>query len=283
MRHAARNVIDPSVTVRYVDAAQVSGEGIGLYLISEYTDHAKYRPNTEHWSEYLNRKGVLRSTLLWIHNIEYDFINGLFKESRRLRGVCLYIIETDNEDLQLTGVKRINAGDYITEYDYLSLASRVAAEREDISGLWQRYLADLALELHSGDVEQIVAFVENFEIHSMPMEHRTSITDKAVWKAQLRSAFHLIEEARNAFIKRNEQVITDCLPELQFYQEISNPYDCELGLLCSLTSAKRNDEGKKRLILTYDEYDELHFLHNARNQLAHNKCLTPNEMMRLLG
>jgi len=263
--------------------AQISDEGIGIYLINEYTNHAKYRPNSEHWSDYLRHKHVLESSLLWIHNINEDNAGSLVEDCHRLGKVCPFVLETDNDNIRFTGVKRLNAGSYFTEYDFLSLASRIAAEREGLSEPWMRYLADLALELYSGDFERIVDFAEHFDVCRSPMDYDTAITNKPVWKAQLRNVFHIIEEERNALISRYEQAISDCLPEIQFSHEIYDPYDCELGLLCSLTSSKRQDDGKKRLFLPHNDYEQLYFLHYARNQLAHNKCLAPEEIERLLN
>jgi len=282
MRDAARNEIDPGISMKEVNAMEASREGIGDYLLRQFTSREGYRPTSMHWSDYLRRTGSLRSSLLWIYNIQCDITDAFAEDFIRLRGVCPYILEICEGPLLRTGAKVIDPADYITEYDYLTLASSIAAKREDVSDLWRRYLADLALELYSRDAERIVDFVEHFDITCTPAEYDTNITDKSVWKAQLRSAFHLIEEDRNAMLSRYEMAILECLPETQYYQEVTNPYDCELGLLYSLTSAKRVETGKRRLILAQDDYNELYFLLGARNQLAHNKCLTPAEMKRLL-
>jgi len=283
MREVARSMIDSIVTVRYVDAAWITGEGIGLYLIDKYTNSVKYRPNSEHWSDYLKHKHVLESTLLWIHNIKPELIGSLAEDCHRLGSICPFVLETDSESIRFPGIKRLDARNYFTEYDFLSLASRIAAERAALSDSWRRYLADLALELYPGDAERIVDFAEHFDVRRPPTDYDAAITNKPVWKAQLLNVFHAIEEERNALISRYEKDIASCLPEIQFSYEIYDPYDCELGLLCSLTSARRLDDGKKRLIMQQNDYGYLFFLHHARNQLAHNKCLAPEEMERILG
>lgn len=287
LRDSVQETIEPlrATAFELVRAAEAlsPGEKIEDYILRRFTNGEGYRPHAEKWWDYLRRTKALESTLLWLYDVPRELRLEWQEVYRRLKNVCLFIIELEQEDVPIVGSEAVDAGMYISEYDYLLLASKVTAERVDIPAVWRRYLSDIATQTYNGDAERVVAFAENYDPRQPLEEYDGSISRNAIWTAQLKNAYHLIEEERLAFVRRYKQPIRNCLPETQFGEEITDPYEAELGLLWHLTHLARQDIGKKSLIVAPDDYKRLYFLRDVRNKLAHHDTLSPQEMELLLS
>jgi len=280
MREAVKERVEQSgiMNVKFLTLAEEiqPDEGIGDFLIRRYTNGDGYRPHSEDWWDYLRRSASINSSLIWIYDISSEHLAGFRDVCRRLKGICSFVIECANDSGAIAGLEIMSPE--FSEYDYLLLASQAVSERENINDAWRCYLSDLAAEIHAGDAEAIVEFAGQCELSVSPDKIYENITSTAIWKAQLRNSYHLIEEERLKLINRYMAGIIRCLPEMQYSTEVTDPIDVELGLLLHLADLKRESMGKERLVLAYDDYEHLRFLRNVRNKLAHNDILTPQEM-----
>jgi hypothetical protein len=258
-----------------------SPEEAGEWLIKRWNRGEGYRPHRDKPWEYIKRVKMLNKAVVWIYGVSGGQLAGWNKLCRELKGICSFIIESPGANSRVSGTELIDAASYLTEYDDLVLASMVVSQRDDVPEFWRRYLSDLAVQAFGGQEERITAFAEEFDIEEPP-ESFDGIAPQAVWRAQLRSAYPLLEENRVAFVAKYEREIQQCLPELQFQEAIFNPYEAELGLLWYLTDPKREEQGKKRLFVPLADYNWLYALHDARNKLAHGDTLLPGVMGKLL-
>ena len=97
----------------------------------------------------------------------------------------------------------------------------------------------------------------------------------AVWKAQIRTMYPVIEMFREDFVKRHDAAIKSQLPLIAPHGELYEiPSDVELGTLVYLDADGRlslNDEERTRLIA----------FRNARNKLSHLDTLSLEEIRGL--
>jgi hypothetical protein len=286
MREVARDIIEQSVatSIVFYNAAEIqsSGTDLGNSLLNRFTDKVGYRPHLEKWWEYTRRVNAFDSKRFWIYDVDISQIGAWADAARHLKGQCSFVIESESGDAQVGQIESMQFSEYTTEYDDLFLAARAFAEREDLLYPWQRYMSDLAAQLYPGQAERIVDFAEQISITQPIDQYDSGVNPQAIWTAQLKNGYHLIEQARLSFIRKHKYNIQNCLPEIQFREEVVNPFDAELGLLWHLTERKREEMNKRRLILTKEDYEELRFLHDMRNKLAHSSILTPPEMTHLL-
>lgn len=99
----------------------------------------------------------------------------------------------------------------------------------------------------------------------------------AVWSAQIKTLYHLLEEYRENFVTRYKDAIAKHLPiKTPWGEEYKEPDDVELGTLKSLACSNR-------LVLTDNELKRLLAFYEARNKLSHLKVLAFNEVGYLIS
>jgi hypothetical protein len=110
--------------------------------------------------------------------------------------------------------------------------------------------------------------------------------ERRIWSAQVQTLFPIIEMERVDIIKRNFTAIKEALEQeviTQYCEEITNPYDVELGTLCYLM-ARRGADGYYLLYIPDEALrNRVRFLHECRNLLAHAECCSPAQVTELLG
>lgn len=154
------------------------------------------------------------------------------------------------------------------------------------------YVTDLLFSFFGYKVERIPDYIErgDFEKDS-PIDIFKAVTQSGnsdyymymdeielnhrLWQSQLRILFPILEQWRIDFIKKYYHVLESCLPIEQFKETIDDPIELEYGTIYYLFS-------KKQLKLSAHEYENLCFLRNVRNKLAHMQVCDIQEVNRIL-
>jgi hypothetical protein len=224
-----------------------------------------------------------------------DYASGL-----RGRGGGVFLMETPDQ-LENKGVKGVSVcryvdrvGDYDAYVFYMLLASSLPESR-----YLQQYAAELAYALSGGDTElgcaclshetyqdflndPIRAVKSNIDgvrsdggIFVWDMNDEQSV--RAVWKAQIRIIFPMVEEFRSRFIDRHREEIRAHLPIRNSAKEaVTDPGDVELG---SLAYMAWNNELK----LKEGEESALKTCKDARNKLAHCDVLSIDLLRKVIS
>ncbi|MDR1642570.1 MAG: hypothetical protein LBC41_03235 [Clostridiales bacterium] len=142
----------------------------------------------------------------------------------------------------------------------------------------------------------------DFDASPQPHPFTLVKTDKEqlkrrVWVAQLQTAFPAIELERIAFVTQRQDDIMTALQSqfmdygtstptfvLQFEKKVEHPYEAELTTLVKLSKlCKIGLQGSYLLELKEDDKQRLEFLRDKRNDLAHMKICSPQEMSALFN
>ena len=108
----------------------------------------------------------------------------------------------------------------------------------------------------------------------MPNPHNALV--KAIWRAQIRLIFPILEDFRQDFVSRHRKDIELCLPVRNSLGElIHDPDEVELGTLSMLA-------GKRSFVLTAKDFDKLTLYKDARNKLAHLEPMDPEMLFNIL-
>ncbi len=286
-------------------------------------DVAAYRPHLGKPLSYLHKLRALSGQVIWIKGIPADQIGEWASICRDYRTDTnehgAFVIEAagyfpDARFPQYVSVIRYY--DYVSHYDTQLFALMVLSQSNIPIHLHQ-YISYVAANLCLTDAEladELIS-ITDFETTS-PLESLNNLyyegkilvnrgtveqtntqphpfsllrsnnlqsLSHRLWRAQLMVAFALIEEERVAFIKKYEVVVKACLPIKQYRENITDPYDVELGTLVYLTQDKDENDQRRLYIPEATDYERLHFLRDLRHKLAHMKTCTPEEMTRLLA
>ena len=109
---------------------------------------------------------------------------------------------------------------------------------------------------------------------------RVDDIERLVWTAQLQTFFPVIEEKRWFYIDKYRSELERILSTVEIYdsnikKRITEVEDLDIGRLCYSMSKD------KEAFIEYD-YDEVVFLKNMRNNIAHLDLLSPRELSRLI-
>lgn len=276
-------------------------EDIGFFLlrtlfeedvVSTYT----YCSRTTSVDTYFRKKNLLQNRVVWVKNISekslVKWLTFLKKYKNFKNSFGAFILEVSDDDInKQNNIDVLRYYDYVSKYDVHLFASIVASLNKNEQQLHQ-YMTFVADSLCELDVELIVRFINSTDFVDAPIIedfkklcniYSDSTLSHNLWRAQIQVAFPLIEEARVCFVKKYEQSIEQCLPVDQFDVQIRNPYEVEIGTLMYLLSRKREEEGSCRLVIYQQDFEQICFLHNIRNNLAHLKHCDANIIFKLLS
>ncbi len=263
--------------IQYVIASDVDEPS--NFLFSLLSSTTGYRP-TQEQSAYIKNSGELRDRIFWVKDIVSEKLGAWCRLCKELAGALQFVFEISDDVRQVSGTEHIFLDRWVREYDYSIFALAAAFSRNDCQGVRTcRYIAELACMHHKRDAVKILDFALGFPPDADPCEN--GLPAKLVWRAQLRTAFHIIEEERLKFVDRYREAISDCLPQTQYDELIDEPENVELKLLLDLS---KRSHPAPRLNLSYDEREWLKFLYyTSRNSLAHGKTLAPSDISRLFA
>lgn len=152
------------------------------------------------------------------------------------------------------------------------------------------YIAQIAANLADGDIELAGGLASNGTALAEKTYHcahqlipdkdgtLSETVEKAVWDAQIKYLFPLLEQYRSSFIRKYDSILNGFLPIKNSYgEQVTDVKDLELSGLRFL-SKKMNS---KRITLDSQELLTLENSYQARNRLAHVHPVSYGELMAL--
>lgn len=270
---------------------------------------------------YLKNETVFADTVVWIVPADSGDQTSLLRFLSDYRGKGLnchgaFVLEV-SEEQKLPQMSSQNVvlrcSDYIRYNDLLLYANILAdgtCEKQELKS----YMACVATSLADRDAELIPEIIQGIDFErENPGEALVHMWDEncthcpnnrpdrqelqmRVWKAQLQTAFALIEMERLRITEEYWDIIEQAL-STEYWEPRRNrtgfihqrgdepecPSDVELGTLVRMMSLRCNDDRTIPLLFFQDKElrNRIIFLTECRNNLAHHKVCTPGQMYEL--
>lgn len=280
----------------------------GDYILKEFCKpekRAQFRPS-KGYAKFLAESNdiVLHDRYLWVKisseamlNEWAAFVSDYIKARDKNSNSAVFILDW-NGTSQVSGkkgLKTFSFDEFIGDYDrvvFAMLASSSVKERPFV----QTYTAELVSQVVENDIELCAACLRNskrfladpykeikriteFEKRSDGTTHSFSKNadevEHAVWLAQIRTIYPIIEEYREVFVSKYSKAISAQLPITSSYgEEYKDPQDVEIGTLKFMA-----DNGN--LTISTGEYEKLKRFKDARNKLSHLNSLSMDEINEL--
>ncbi len=213
-----------------------------------------------------------------------DFVNR-YTEKCAQRDHAVFVLECCKAHMQeKNGPEYINYTKNTTDQDCFMLCLTAASTLE-CEGIAKSYIAQLAANIAGSDIELAGELAMNgadLAVKPYNTAHRlisdsdgtlTDRVEKAVWDAQLKHLFPLLERFRSAFIKKYEQHLSRFLPiRNSFGSLVADAKDLELGAIHFLSN---------KIAISYEDKLLVDRCHDARNLLAHIKTVNYDELLQL--
>ena len=280
-----------------------------------------YQPHKEALSAYMKREGVFANHVVWIKAIDdehrerwLDLMKDIKKASLTKHGLFVFeFVTSDAIERRFShNIEVLKQKEHIGRIDtfllLMTLSSRKSQNERNYEATVISYLCDDDAELavtmleecdvfsacpvkwitqeHNGEVEENNSLVLSSDngVHPCRLFDQSDEAPlwSRLWKAQVESVYHIIEDERLAFVKKYESAIRSVMPSIDKYDNpINHVYDIELTQLVFMTNERLHDGTRRLYISDHDDYERLHFLKSIRNKLAHMDSCTASEMRRL--
>ncbi len=233
-----------------------------------------------------------------------------YKQLRRenKKAVFLLLLKNENYDskkiVNRKGIEIYSFKESINEYDRIVFAM-LASYSLKISSILKTYLTELACNVAGNNIELSSKCLQKHEdFLKNPAQAIKNIIDndtdsngcrflfsktkdeieQAVWTAQIRTFYPLLEEYRRDFIKKYRAIIETHLPikTTSFDETIDTPEEIGLGILFYITTEDYSKKMGKKLNIYYKEKEELFTFKEARNSLSHLTILSFEEIQKLM-
>ena len=228
------------------------------------------------------------------------------KESSK--AAFLLLLESEDYDakkiVNRKGIEIFSFKESINEYDRIVFAM-LASYSLKISSILKTYLTELACNVAGNNIELSSKCLQKHEdFLKNPVQTIKNIIDndtdsngcpflfsktkdeieQAVWTAQIRTFYPLLEEYRRDFIKKYRAIIETHLPikTTSFDETIDTPEEIGLGILFYMTTEDYSKKMGKKLNIYYKEKEELFTFKEARNSLSHLTILSFEEIQKLM-
>lgn len=231
----------------------------------------------------------------------------------------LFVFETRGQGHLRFKANRVHVTDFsrfITPYDVMVFAGMLAGDAQKhnpYSGPWREYAAALAAKLCGTDAELAAAVIESTDFRKLrlPDDVRTLLKEcgaqrpdgwndggaeraalpdeseivRRIWEAQVQVLFPRIEIARANIVEKYRAELQRILDEntiTYFDGRITDAEGLETGPLTHILSMR--DSGTMRYLLEIPEKEreQISFLRECRNALAHQKLCSSEQTDRLL-
>lgn len=245
------------------------------YLISLMPDSFGYRP-TQEVSAFIRSRSAFKDRVFWVTGIPLHTKEIWCSLCKELSGNVQFVLAFDDVGKKVSGADHILYYEWVKDFDVSIFGLTVAYSRKDCVNVnICKYIAELANQRFGKDVVSTLDFVSHFSANDDPLHY--GCASQEVWRAQIRTTYHIVEEERCNFIENYRIEIASQLPQQQFGEIITDPEQVEFGLLWSL---RKNLFLQRRL--SENDYELLEFLRSARNSLSHGSPLSPVDIYRLL-
>lgn len=297
-----------------IDVSLISSENPGKYIAGKYCLAPKlshYWPG-ESYARFLAKSNdiMLNNQYLWIKGLDsenyknwYDFVNEYIeccdKNEKRASFILEYRDADNTVSMKSPFFDTICWNEVIKPYDYYMFSSLMVSSLSCCDEI-KHYIAELIYTISGNDAElcaYLAEYGENFAenpsdtLYKCISDSRRSdgsefsvpdinFIDTAIKETQIKKVFPVIERFRNRFITENynqlDYFLNSSSVENTRGESISEPYELEIGTLKFIS-------GSKNFAISEKQKNELGFIHNARNRLAHNKILSYNEVRDILN
>lgn len=297
-----------------IDVSLISSENPGKYIAGKYCSAPKlshYWPG-ESYARFLAKSNdiMLNNQYLWIKGLDsenyknwYDFVNEYIeccdKNEKRASFILEYRDADNTVSMKSPFFDTVCWNEVIKPYDYYMFSSLMVSSLSCCDEI-KHYIAELIYTISGNDAElcaYLAEYGENFAenpsdtLYKCISDSRRSdgsefsvpdinFIDTAIKETQIKKVFPVIERFRNRFITENynqlDYFLNSSSVENTRGESISEPYELEIGTLKFIS-------GSKNFAISEKQKNELGFIHNARNRLAHNKILSYNEVRDILN
>ena len=306
-----RSIIKEQIISGVDKTHEVSGKTIGDYSPGEYLAEkfvkkelrASYRTSIGYETFLTN---IEKETSL-IHSFIYlidlsdkqihdwiSFITQYNKLHKPNSQKCRFIIETKIElSENYKGIKLFKRSDYLHSYD-ITILCMMAMSSSKMNDVFREYATEIATLCSNNDPEFAAELILNsdrlIDDAKSVIDSTISCTirsnmetfeaiediDRKIWKAQLKVFFPLIERFRLYLIEkyRSDISLDKCITNLKG-EKIKSVYDVELATLKWLCNIGD-------IYINGDDYNDLKFFKDCRNDLAHLKTLPYDSLKRIV-
>lgn len=291
---------DPNNALEVIQLPET--EDVGQYFAQTYCSQEKlatYRKNIS-YAEFLGQSTDIpfHDRIFWMTDTPETAAEDLFRFvsdylASVTKGVrpAVFVIETDNPNLQVElkkGISALDYNSYITSFDKY-VFSAIAAANVPCSNCLRPYLAELIATICGNDIElaamaakqkdQIMIHPQKTigKIHkqerrsdgqTFDLEKIEKILWDRVWEAQIKVVFPAIEKFLCEFAIGHKEDIERCLPYVRYGTNIT-VRAADQAELSDLTRLYL--DGK--LAISQTDFDRLEMLRRARNNLAHMQAI----------
>ena len=272
-----------------------------------------YRPDRGTVWEYIKANRVLPKSIVWAEDFSGatgENVVGFCRDccsSSLESGLVVAEVSDISFGLESSkGLKVLNWSDYVNVADVRAFAMLLAARLlgSMVPDGERLYAATLSFKVCRNDVESAVGLMSVLRDHDYDVraaledlhmggglvgEHGLSALvgegkwdeiERRVWEAQVEVLFPKVERRRIDIISRLEAPLRSVLDSeegvVQYDERIVDLNDVELGTLVYLVASRRLDVGDSGL------RDEIHFLRDVRNSMAHVDLLEWPKVRRVL-
>lgn len=267
--------------------------------------------------DYLLGKKVLKNKIIWVKGLSgkqakswISFCSSFMPENI---GEGQFVLEIHGL-ADTKNYEPIIFDKYINKYDVQLFDSFILNVETMLSATWKNYIATVAAALCDFDAEISELFIDMLDVKkddpidvvmriaemeefsrrggeensehllSYARRRKMKYLRRRLWSAQVKVLFPLIEMERVDFIDERYDLIQQALRKneiIQYKDQISEPFEVELGTLVYMMSHKSED-GLYMLHIPQVERERIRFLHECRNKLAHSTCCETELVVKLI-
>lgn len=289
------------------DCAEIlsSDDDFSAAVVKSFTDGEEpllYKGETV--VDFAVREGIFSDKILWFKGIESaeilakaaGFAAQYNKKCKKDNGVV--VIETPREfaDGGYGNFRKVDTAGIITETDTEVFAlniyrSKNEREGRNVADMLSKYVSVLATCVCGTNAELAERLIISVDLtgdgvteeigRTMGGRLDTKELNKRIWEAQLKTFFPLIEERRLFFVSKYESFFRGAtailgLKDKVTGEAITDPYDLETGQLLFCLNIVSST-------VTTADFNEIRFLRDVRNNLAHLEILDKAKTERLIA
>lgn len=283
-------------------------------------DQRRYRPSSRlSVQDFLRQNGILENRLIWVYGLDeksadewLQFVRG-YSGRRPQEGIFILEGPPDIPEPEGQRTQTVDLASCITRDDVQLFCRFALGSGSPEDGPWNDYISALAARVCGTDawlasaaaedpairvtgilpVLEMLSATEDGALRAGTPGHvlayvrmgRTEELEHRIWSAQIEILFPLIELRRMTLVRRWEPAIQEGLdedPVERFGSLVTEARDAELGALVFMLG-RRMPDGRYNLYLPDPQArDEICFLAQCRNRLAHADICSPEETARIL-
>lgn len=287
-----------SKNVAYLNAEDFTSENVVEDMADMYCVGAAYFPKRGYTKfDFLADSDAFRliNSILIVRGIFpgrerawLDFINGYCNaaSAKTHKAQFILIIDSRQNFKMPKQCKSFDFGNYISDYDYYVYCLLTISDNKKYNITMKQYIAEIASLLCRDNAELCWQLLKNpKELYFNTYEYFNSVSPKKMsqnavsqilWTAQIKYIFPILEKYRCSITKKYEGTLLGYLPfDVKYGDTISEPNNLELGHLLYINS--------ESTFLNYSEYEKVKQYKDIRNELAHMKPTSAENVNDILS